>query len=96
MFALAEPGRAEELLEAAGFGEIRREPIEFVFRARNSDAWWEHLRTLSISLDKAIAGLTPAEHYALRDAIDAGYADYQAADGSLTLPATALGLAAEA
>jgi hypothetical protein len=43
-----------------------------------------------------VAGLTPAEHYALRDAIDAGYAEYQAADGSLTLPATALGLTAEA
>ena len=34
MFALAAPGLAEELLEAAGFGEVRREPIEFAFRAR--------------------------------------------------------------
>ena len=96
MFALAEPGRAEELLEAAGFTEIRREPIEFAFHASDPDSWWEHNRTLSISLGKAVAGLTPAEHYALRDAIDAGYAEYRAADGSLALPACALGLTAEA
>jgi SAM-dependent methyltransferase len=96
MFALAEPGRAGELLESAGFSDVRSEPIEFAFHAPDPDAWWEHNRTMSISLGKAIAGLTPAEHYALREAVDAGYAQYQAADGSLTLPATALGVTAEA
>jgi SAM-dependent methyltransferase len=96
MFALAPPGRAEELLEAAGFAEVRREPIEFVFRASDADAWWQQNRTVSISLGKAVAGLSPADHYDLRDAIDAGYAQYRASDGSLTLPACSLGLTAEA
>ena len=48
----------------------------------SADAWWEHNRTVSISLGEALDELAPAEHYALRDAIDAGYAPYAAEDGS--------------
>lgn len=96
MFALASPGLVEDLLAAAGFAEIRRESVDFHFHAESLDAWWEHQRTVSVSLGAALARLTPAEHYALRDAVDAGYAPWVAADGSVRLPARALVAAAEA
>jgi hypothetical protein len=43
-----------------------------------------------------VDGLDPAEHYKLRDAVDAVYAPYVRDDGSLELPARALMAAAGA
>jgi hypothetical protein len=43
-----------------------------------------------------VGGLSPAEHYALRDAVDAAYAPYVRDDGSLEIPARALVAAASA
>ena len=96
MFALADHDHVTSVVEDAGFGEVRVEPIEFAFHARDADAWWEQNRTISISLKRALDGLAPADHYALRDAIDVGYGPFTAEDGSLTLPAVALGVSAEA
>ncbi len=90
MFALAAPGAVDELLGAAGFSDVGVEPVDFSWRAESRDAWWEHQRQISISLGALLERLTPAEHYELRDAIDAGYAPYVAEDGSLALPARAL------
>jgi SAM-dependent methyltransferase len=96
MFALAAPGTAEELLAAAGFSDAVVEPVDFTWNADSLDAWWDHTRTVSISLSAALDKLAPAEHYELRDAVDAGYAPYVAADGSVALPARALVASAEA
>jgi hypothetical protein len=43
-----------------------------------------------------VAGLAPAEHYKLRDAVDAAYAPYVREDGSVEIPARALVAAAGA
>jgi SAM-dependent methyltransferase len=94
--AFGEPGRIAELLDATGFDDIVVEPLDFAFHAPSLDAWWEHSVAMSGTFARAIAGLGPAEHYALRDAVDAAYAPYVAADGSLELPARALVAAAGA
>ncbi len=96
MFSLAAPGHVEELLSAAGFGEVVRASVDFAFRAASLDAWWDHMTTVSISLGAAVKELSPARHYALRDAVDAGYAPFLDVDGSVRLPARALVAAAEA
>ncbi len=96
MFALAAPGVVEGLLAAAGFADIGVEPVHFAWRAPSLDAWWDHQRAVSISLGPALDALTPADHYALRDAVDAGYAPYVAGDGSVALPACSLVAWAEA
>jgi len=96
MFALAAPGALEELLAAAGFSDAAVERVDFTWDADSLDAWWDHQRTVSISLDSALAELTPAEHYELRDAVDAGYAEFVADDGSVALPARALVASADA
>lgn len=96
MFALAAHGLVEELLSSAGFSEPACERLRFHWRAESLDAWWDQQLAVSVSLADALAKLSPAEHYALRDAVDAGYAPYAAGDGSLALPATALVASAEA
>jgi len=90
MFALAAPGVVEELLAAAGFADAAVEPVDFTWNAASLDAWWDHTRTVSISLGAVLEKISPAEHYELRDAVDAGYEPYVAADGSVALPARAL------
>jgi SAM-dependent methyltransferase len=96
MFALAAPGAAQELLRSAGFADVVVEPLDFTWHAASLDAWWDHQRAVSVSTGQILDALTPAEHYALRDAIDAGYAPFVAPDGSVALPAQALIASADA
>lgn len=96
MFALAAPGRVEGLLTDAGFEEIEVADVDFVWEAESLDAWWEHQLAVSVSLGQVLAGLSPAEHHRLRDALDAGYAKYVAPGGTVRLPARARLAAASA
>jgi SAM-dependent methyltransferase len=90
------PGQIEELLDAAGFDDIEVEPLDFAFHASSLDAWWDHAMRTSGRFSRLVADLSPADHYALRDAVDAAYEPYVAADGSLEIPARALVAAASA
>jgi SAM-dependent methyltransferase len=94
--AFGRPGVIEDLLDATGFDDIEVEPLDFAFHARDLDAWWTHTIGLSGSFTRAVEGLSPAEHYALRDAVDAGYAPYVRDDGTVEIPARALVAAASA
>jgi SAM-dependent methyltransferase len=94
--AFARPGRIEELLESTGFDDIEVDAVEFAFHAPDLDSWWEHLVRTSSRTSRVVNGLSPAQHYALRDAVDAAYAPYVTADGSLAIPARALVAAAGA
>ena len=85
--AFAEPGTIERLLEDAGFEDILVEPLDFTFSFPSTDAHFELQRELSTRLRDQLAVLSPAEHTALRDAIDAKLAQYVRADGSVELPA---------
>jgi SAM-dependent methyltransferase len=86
-FAFAREGTIATLLEDAGFGDVVVETVDFTFGFPSADAYFDHQRELSTHLTAQLAGLTPAEHTAVRDAIDARIAPYTAADGSLALPA---------
>jgi SAM-dependent methyltransferase len=90
------PGQIEELLDTAGFDDIEVEPLDFAFHAPSLDAWWDHTMRTSSRFSRLVADLSPADHYALRDAVDAAYEPYAAADGSLAIPARALVAAASA
>jgi SAM-dependent methyltransferase len=90
------PGQIEELLDAAGFDDIEVERLDFAFHARTLDDWWEHAIRTSGRFSRVVATLSPADHYALRDAVDAAYEPYVAGDGSLEIPARALVAAASA
>ena len=95
-FRLSAPGAVQELLENAGFAEIQVEAIDLEQRAASRDDWWENLQDTSAATRNAVSGLSPADHYRLRDAFDEGYQEYVREDGSLSIPARALVAAASA
>lgn len=95
-FALSSPEALREILEATGFAEIEVEPIDLTFESASLDEWWDRALQTSPGLGDALGRLAPADHYKLRDAVDAGYADYVRDDGSLLVPARALVAAATA
>jgi SAM-dependent methyltransferase len=90
------PGQIEELLDAAGFDDVETDAVDFAFRAASLDDWWEHSMRRSGRFSRAVADLDPAEHYRLRDAVDAAYAPFVRDDGSVEIPARALVAAASA
>jgi SAM-dependent methyltransferase len=95
-FALSGSGQVEALLDAAGFDAPLVEPIELTFAAPSVDALWETTRATSSSMRPVLDALSPADHYKLRDAVEARWAPHVAADGSVALPGRAIGVAAEA
>ena len=94
--AFGRPGRIAELLDAAGFDDVVVESLDFAIREPNLDAWWDHAVATSGRLSRVVRGLSPAEHYSLRDEVDAAYAPFVAADGSVELPARTYVAAASA
>ena len=83
----AEPGAIERQLEDAGFEDIEVEAVDFTFAFESTDAHFEHQTDMSTRIGKAVEGLSPADHYRLREAIDSKLETYANADGSLSLPA---------
>jgi SAM-dependent methyltransferase len=90
-FSLADPDLVLELLYGAGWtDDIVIEPLDFTFHAPSTDAWWALQLDCSISLKELVAGLSPADHYKLRDAVDADLAAFADAEGRLRIPARTL------
>jgi hypothetical protein len=84
------------MLQDAGFDTPTVEPIDLTFRTPTVDGLWESQRALSATMRTLLEGLSPADHYKLREAAEERWAPYTAADGSVTLPGRALGVVAEA
>jgi SAM-dependent methyltransferase len=88
--AFGVPGRIEELLDATGFDDVEVGALDLEFHAPSLDAWWDHAVSTSGRISKIVPTLSPAEHYALRDAVDAAYAEFVQADGSVAIPGRTL------
>ena len=86
-FALSDRARLEELLDAAGFDEADIDTVDFAFTFASQDEHWEHQLAMSTRLGEQVAALSPAQHTALRDAVDTKTAEYLEEDGTLRLPA---------
>jgi SAM-dependent methyltransferase len=95
-FALGSEEAVAELLLTAGFDDVEVGPMDLVVAAASLDGWWDHVMQTSMTTAELVRGLTPAEHYELRDLVDAGYAPYVRDDGTLEVPARALVAAAAA
>ena len=95
-FSLSSFESVTELLDATGFDDVEVTGLDLAFEAASVDEWWAFSTQTSPSLAAAVRNLAPAEHYKLRDAVDAGYASFVRDDGSLLLPARALVAAATA
>jgi ubiquinone/menaquinone biosynthesis C-methylase UbiE len=95
-FSLGSEEAVAELLATAGFEDVEVSAIDLVMRAESLDAWWDQVMQTSITTAELVRGLAPAEHYQLRDLVDAGYSPYVRDDGMLEAPARALVAAAAA
>ncbi len=90
-FALGDPDLVRELLYGAGWtDDVVIEPLSFAFTAADADAWWAQQLDCSLALKGLVAKLSPAEHYRLRDAVDADLEQYVQPDGTLRIPARTL------
>lgn len=95
-FALSDAGALVELVADAGLVDPQVERIDITVRAPSLDAFWEQQRDMSPSARKVLPTLSPAEHYALREALDEAWGPYVRDDGSVELPGRVLALVAEA
>ncbi len=95
-FSLGSAEAVRELLDATGFDDIEVEGLDLSVDFPSLDVWWDHVMQTSMTTAAVVRGLTPAEHYRLRDLVDAGYAPYVRDDGSLQVPGRALVAAATA
>jgi SAM-dependent methyltransferase len=95
-FTLADRDRLEDLLASAGFGDAEIEALDLTFEADSIDAWWDHTLRTSTWLTDALARLSPAEHYAFREAFDAAYAPWTDDRGAVRLPGRTLVASASA
>ncbi len=95
-FAFGGEGTIGELLEGAGFDDVEVEALDFAFRFESLDAHFDQAVTLSTSLRAQLAALTPAQHTALRDAVDERLGPFAGEDGSVAIPARTWVAAAQA
>jgi SAM-dependent methyltransferase len=89
-FSLANRDALRALLEGAGFAEITIDGIDFQQTYASFDRYWEITLDLAAPITAAVAGLDSATLAAVRDGTQEVLAQFSSADGSLSVPASAV------
>jgi SAM-dependent methyltransferase len=89
-FVLSDPGRVTELLQQAGFAEVRVEELELQRHHASFEDFWESTLDLSRQLHDAVLDRPEAEIAEIQAAVTERFAPYAAADGSLEIPGRTL------
>jgi ubiquinone/menaquinone biosynthesis C-methylase UbiE len=95
-FALAQPERVHELLEDAGFTEVRVEPLDLLRRQSSFAELWETTLDLSRNFHDAVLSRPAGEITQIEGAVAERFAAYTSADGTLEIPARTLVASASA
>ncbi len=95
-FALSAPGVIEELLQQAGFVELRVEALDLVRRHASFAELWDTTLDLSRSFHDAVLSRPAAEIAEIEASVAERFAPHTAADGTLAIPARTLVVAASA
>jgi SAM-dependent methyltransferase len=95
-FALGSAERVRELLEQAGFAEVRVQTLELHRRHESFEQFWETTLDLSRAFHDAVLERPPAEIAEIQAAVRARFASYESPDGSLDIPARTLVASASA
>jgi ubiquinone/menaquinone biosynthesis C-methylase UbiE len=90
MFALAEPGRLQEVLEDAGFVEVSVEPVALQRRYEHVDQYIQDTVDMSPIFGTTFHELPEAEQEAVIEQIRTGAEPFTSADGSVVLPGSSL------
>jgi len=94
-FALGSAEQVTQLLEQAGFAEVRIEALELV-RRESFQEFWETTLDLSRGFHDAVLARPADEIAEIEASLAARFAPYRGADGMLTIPARTLVAAAGA
>jgi hypothetical protein len=89
-FALGDPELLAELLEQAGFVEVRVEVLELHRRHASFEEFWDSTLDLSRQLHDAVLDRPEAEIAEIHAALVERFAPYTGADGSLDIPGRTL------
>ncbi len=95
-FALGRPGMIAELLEQAGFAEIRIETIELTRRHSDFHELWETTLDLSRDFHDTVLARPAPEIAEIQSSLSARFAPHTAADGTLEIPGRTLVASASA
>jgi ubiquinone/menaquinone biosynthesis C-methylase UbiE len=95
-FALSDPVQIQQLLDTTGFMEIDVTPVDITFEAESLDRLWEEMIALSTTLRPQLDSLSPADHFRLRDRIDANWSQHLRPGPGARLPGRALVASASA
>lgn len=96
MFALSDAAQLRELLAEAGFVDVVVEPLEAPRSSASASAFVEETFDCSQLFASAFAALSEPERSEVRRRITSLLEPYIAEDGSIVLPGSALGAAADA
>jgi len=96
MFALADPGRLDDLLEGAGFTEPRVEAIELEFAAPSFEAFWSLGADLAPGRASMLAELDEEARVELRAEVQRRLSRFIAPGGEIAIPARTLVAVAQA
>jgi hypothetical protein len=89
-FAFAQPGRIEELLDAAGFDDPVVEALDLRFHYPSREAVFDTFVDLSPTGSGVLSDLSPADHTRFRDALDERLEPFTRSDGGVELPGRTL------
>jgi len=95
-FALGSAARISELLQQAGFAEVRVETLELVRRHPSFADFWEITLDLSRSFHDAVLDRPETEIAEIRDSLEQRFAPFISSTRGLAIPARTLVAAAEA
>ncbi|MGH2850787.1 MAG: class I SAM-dependent methyltransferase [Solirubrobacteraceae bacterium] len=85
-FSLADTGRLREMLEEAGFGEIRLGSVDIARRAPDFDSWWATQLDLSVSTRRAFEKADEEQTIAVEAEVAERFAPFTDASGALAVP----------
>jgi ubiquinone/menaquinone biosynthesis C-methylase UbiE len=89
-FALAQHGKLEELLAAAGFTDLVLAPVQLTRKYARAEDYVAETADISPTLSGALGEMAPEEREAITSAVIAAVQPFTADDGSVTLPGTSL------
>ena len=89
-FALSDREQLADLIATAGFQDVAIDTVDLCFAFASLDAVWEHQSDLSPTLRAVAEGLSPADHYRLRDAFDERLAAFVGDDDGVSIPGRTL------
>jgi len=95
-FALGEPARVRELLEQAGFTEVRVDALDLLRRQTSFEEFWESTLDLSRGFHDVVLSRPAVEIARVKASLAERFAPYTLPDGALEIPARTLVASASA